>query len=60
MNRASKIARKFRLTIAEADALIAAGLDTPAKIKAQARARRELPTGLSAKLNRWRNAKTPE
>ena len=60
MNRANKIARKFRLTVAEADALIAAGLDTPAKIKAQAHARRELPPGVSAKLARWRNAKTPE
>jgi len=60
MNRANKIARKFRLTVAEADALIAAGLDTPTKIKAQARARHKLPPGVSAKLARWRNAKTPE
>ena len=58
MDKAQKIARKFKVTLADAEALIAAGLDTPTKIKAQARARRKLPPGLSAKLTRWRNAKT--
>ena len=58
MDKAQKIARKFKVTLADAEALIAAGLDTPTKIKAQARARRKLPPGLSAKLHRWRNAKT--
>jgi len=60
MDKAQKIARKFNVTIADAEALITAGLDTPTKIKAQARARRKLPPGLAAKLTRWRNAKASE
>ena len=60
MDKVQKIARKFNVTVVDAEALIEAGMDTPTKIKAQARARHKLPPGVSAKLNRWRNAKTPE
>jgi len=52
--RIPKIARKFKITDEDAEALIAVGLDTPAKIKAQARAGKKLPVGLAAKLRRWR------
>jgi len=55
-----KIARKFKVNKADAVALIDAGLDTPTKIKAQAKARKKLPTGVAAKLHRWRDAKATE
>ena len=34
MNRAAKLARYYRIDIADAVALIAVGLDTPRKVKA--------------------------
>ena len=49
-----KICRKFKITTDDVAALAAVGLDTPTKIKAQARAHKKLPAGLSAKLSRWR------
>ena len=52
-----KIARKFKLTAEEVEALFEAGLDTPTKIKEQARTRRKFPKGIAAKLRRYREPK---